>query len=113
MHLLIIYGLIVPDGDTLRCPWAAPDVRYGARFCGAFETYRTIHGDALFSFEWGWSLLQALSRGEELSLGTCSRCESDYLRDRYALDFHVCPACEIRTERRRRPGARQYADSPQ
>ncbi len=110
MHLFIIYGLIVNEDNRLRCPWRVPDVQYGSRFCGAFETYRTIHRNALFSFEWSWSLLQALSRDEELTLGNCARCESEYLRDRYALDFHVCPACEIRTQRRRRPGARQYAD---
>lgn len=111
MHLFVVYDLLVEDKrERLRCPWPRPDVRYGEQFCKAFDAYRVVHERPIFSFEWAWNLLQALSRDEELAVAHCRRCEADYVHDRYALDFHVCPACEIRTERRRRPGARQYVD---
>ncbi|MEO0574933.1 MAG: hypothetical protein AAF004_05670 [Pseudomonadota bacterium] len=112
MHLFVAYGLMVHrDNRTLGSAWPTPDVTFGELLCKAFSAYQIIHRDNLFSFEWAWNLLQALARDEELAITNCGRCDTDYLYDRYALDFHVCPACEIRTERRRRPGARQYADS--
>ncbi|MEM7611013.1 MAG: hypothetical protein AAF270_05010 [Pseudomonadota bacterium] len=111
MHLFLVYGLLEQHDDRLRCPWRQPDIGYGARFCNVYANYLVIHREPLFSFEWAWNLLQALSRDEELTATCCRRCDSDYIHDRYALDFHVCPACEIRTERRRRPGARQFVDS--
>ncbi|MEM8547354.1 MAG: hypothetical protein AAGF46_04235 [Pseudomonadota bacterium] len=112
MHMFLVYGLLAREHRRqLSCPWPDVDVAFGLRVCDAYATYGLIHTDALFTFEWAWNLLQALSRDEELAIASCSRCGADYLHDRYALNFHVCPACEIRTERRRRPGARQFADS--
>lgn len=110
MHLFLAAGLLhLRNSDELSSSWSRPDVSYGELACLAFETYCTLHRKPLFTFEWAWTLLQALARNEELAMVSCQRCDVDYLRDRFALDFHVCPACEIRTERRRRPGARQYA----
>ncbi|MEL6868909.1 MAG: hypothetical protein AAFO81_03825 [Pseudomonadota bacterium] len=112
MHLFIVYGLMVRHADQrLTHAWPTPDVRFGQRLCNAFAAYRVIHRESLFSFEWAWNLLHALARDEELAVANCGRCDTEYLYDRYALDFHVCPACEIRTERRRRPGARHYIDT--
>lgn len=111
MLLFIVAGLIENRDDRLQACFDGPSVVVGELFCRAWDTYRAIHHRPLFGFEWGWNLLQALVRDDELAMTRCSRCHADYLHDRYALDFHICPACEIRTERRRRPGARQFADS--
>lgn len=112
MHLLLAAGLIKESASgDLKPAWQAPNVNVGQRFCKVFDLYRVIHPSPLFGFEWGWNLMLALGRNEDLAMTKCGRCQGDYLHDRYALDFHICPACEIRTERRRRPGARQYADS--
>ena len=110
MQLYLMTGLLhIQTGDDVMTPWQRPDITYGELLCLAYETYCTLHERPLFTFEWAWNLLRALGRNEELTVVVCHRCDVDYLHDRYALDFHVCPACEIRTERRRRPGARQFA----
>lgn len=111
MHLFIAYGLLVQAGDRgLSSRWTAPGIEVGHRFCAAFAAYNAVHDRALFSFEWAWRLLLAIADEDALSTAPCGQCDTHYLHDRYALDFHVCPACEIRTEKRRRPGARQYVD---
>lgn len=110
MHLFVNYGVLrIDDARQFHCDWREADIGISRRVCDAYAAYRLIHTDGVFSFEWAWNLLQSLARDEELALANCQRCDSDYVRDRFALHFHVCPACEIRTERRRRPGARQYA----
>ena len=109
MNLFVLHGLIAIAGDRLRPTWSAADVAVGERFCAAFDSYRAVHGRPLYSFEWGWALLTALARDDDLTIADCQRCDSQYVRDRYGLDFRICPACEIRTERRRRPGARHYS----
>ncbi|MEM7764999.1 MAG: hypothetical protein AAF290_13115 [Pseudomonadota bacterium] len=110
MHLLITAGLLRVTADgTLQGNWLTVDVDIGQQFCDVYDLYQLVHSKPLFGFEWGWNLMQALGRDEALAMAHCDRCEVEYLHDRYSLDFHICPACEIRTERRRRPGARQYA----
>ncbi|MEO1582907.1 MAG: hypothetical protein AAFR91_13835 [Pseudomonadota bacterium] len=112
MHLFVAYGLIaVDDGGALTTCWKTPTVNCGHRFCAAYAAYREVHEQPLFSFEWAWTLMLAVERDDMLALIACGSCDTHYLHDRYALDFHVCPACEIRTERRRRPGARQFVSS--
>ena len=109
MNLLVLHGLLAPRDDGLAATWSVPDVGVGERFCAAFDSYRAVFEQPLYSFEWGWALLVALARDDELTVGDCDRCDSQYVRDRYDLDLRICPACEIRTERRRRPGARHYS----
>ncbi|MFK8052881.1 MAG: hypothetical protein AB8F65_07880 [Woeseiaceae bacterium] len=112
MHLLLAADLVKQDTKgRLVSAWQTPSIDVGRRFCRVFDLYRSIHNEPLYGFEWGWNLMLALCRDDELAMTRCGRCHGDYLHDRYALDFHICPACEIRTEQRRRPGARQYADS--
>ncbi|MEM7452064.1 MAG: hypothetical protein AAGA41_03305 [Pseudomonadota bacterium] len=109
MNLFVLHSLIRFEGASFRATWSNPDVAVGERFCAAFDSYQTVYARPLYSFEWAWALLVALARDEDLTPGDCDRCGSQYVRDRYDLDLHICPACEIRTERRRRPGARHYA----
>lgn len=109
MNLFVLHDLIVINGDHFRATWSVPDVGVGEHFCAAFDSYQAVYAEPLYSFEWGWALLVALARDDDLTVADCNRCDSQYVRDRYDLDLHICPACEIRTERRRRPGARHYA----
>ncbi len=112
MHLMLTASLLtIRDDNAIGANWSTPDVAVGAAFCRVYDLYRAIHKEPLFGFEWAWSLMIALANGDTLAMATCDRCDADYLFDRFALDFHVCPACEIRTERRRRPGARQFANN--
>ena len=90
--------------------WPRPDVEYGHRVCRAFETYLLLHSQPKLSFEWAWSLLQNISKNDELLLATCAGCRTRYVQDAYALDHRTCPSCEIAQSRERRPGART-ADS--
>ena len=89
--------------------WPRPDVEFGHRVCRAYETYLLLHDNASLSFEWAWNLLQSISYNDELYLASCAACRARYVQDAYALDHKTCPACEIETQRRRRPGAHSFA----
>ncbi len=109
-YLYCATGLLrVGPGNKVQPCWPGPDVEYGHRVCRAFETYRTIHPKALYSFEWAWALLQAISRFDELGLSGCKDCSLPYVHDQYAIDFKRCPACEIRLNVSRRPGAARFS----
>jgi hypothetical protein len=83
--------------------WPRPDVEYGHRVCRAYETYLLLHPRPKLNFEWAWSLLQNISKNDELFLATCAGCRSSYVQDAYALDHKTCPSCEISQSRKRRP----------
>lgn len=88
--------------NRIHACWPRPDVEYGHRVCRAFETYRLLHPHPRLSFEWAWSLLQHVSKNDELYLATCAACRSTYVQDAYALDHKTCPSCEI-AQRKRHP----------
>lgn len=75
--------------------WPRPDVEYGHRLCRAYETYQLLHPSPKLSFEWAWSLLQHVSRNDELYLAVCGACNAIYVQDAYALDDAECPACAM------------------
>ncbi len=83
--------------------WPRPDVEYGHRVCRAFETYLLLHPRPKLNFEWAWSLLQNVSKNDELFLATCAGCRSSYVQDAYALDHKTCPSCEISQSQNGRP----------
>lgn len=87
--------LRIDEQNAIHACWPRPDVEYGHRLCRAFETYRLLHHDPSLSFEWAWSLLQHVSRNDELYLARCSHCTSSYVQDAYALDHAVCPGCQL------------------
>ncbi len=103
-HLFIQGGLLRRDGDRVEPCWQEPGVEYGHRACRSYETYQLVSPGHRFHFESAWSLLQALTSGSELGFTRCADCGLDYLHDRYGLNHHQCPACEIRSGRSRRPG---------
>jgi hypothetical protein len=87
--------LRVDERRGVHSCWPRPDVDYGHRVCRAYETYRLIHRSPRLSFEWAWSLLQIISRNEELYLATCDHCSAPYVQDAYALDHALCPGCAL------------------
>jgi len=100
--------LRIDERNRVHPCWPRPGVEYGHRLCRAFETYLLLHERPLLSFEWAWTLLQSMCRGDELYLAVCSRCDGRYVQDAYALDLKTCPCCEIEAERRRRPGIKSF-----
>jgi hypothetical protein len=48
------------------------------------------------SFEHAWFLLQLLNRNGELNVVRCRHCDSYYLRDRFNVCQHACPACKLK-----------------
>ena len=87
--------LRVDRANKVHSCWPRPDVEYGHRVCRAFETYVLLHPDPSLSFEWAWSLLQNITRNDELYLAICQKCDCRYVQDSYALDRRSCPSCEI------------------
>lgn len=108
-YLLCASGLMrISDSGQAVPLWAQPDIEYGERLCRAFDSYRTIHPEPHYNFEWTWALLTAMSRNETLGLASCRKCRVFYVHDRYAINFHCCPGCEIRLSIKRRPGAGHF-----
>jgi hypothetical protein len=97
-----------PHDGVVPC-WPRPGVEFGHRVCRAYETYLLLHDNARLSFEWAWNLLHSICHNDELYLAICAGCRAQYVQDAYALDHKTCPACEIETERHRRPGAHSFA----
>ena len=87
--------LRIDSANRVHACWPRPDVEYGHRVCRAFETYLLLHPRPRLSFEWAWSLLQNISKNDELVLATCAGCRATYVQDAYALDHRTCPCCEI------------------
>jgi hypothetical protein len=87
--------LRIDTANRVYACWPRPDVEYGHRVCRAFETYLLLHPRPRLSFEWAWSLLQSISKNDELLLAVCDGCSACYVQDAYALDRRSCPSCEI------------------
>ena len=97
--------LRIDAANRIHACWPRPDVEYGHRVCRAFETYLLLHPRPRLNFEWAWSLLQNISKNDELFLATCAGCRTRYVQDAYALDHKTCPSCEISESRQPRPVA--------
>ena len=91
--------LRIDSANRVHACWPRPDVEYGHRVCRAFETYLLLHPRPRLNFEWAWSLLQNISKNDELILATCAGCRTTYVQDAYALDHKTCPSCEISQSR--------------
>ena len=62
--------LQIDSSNRVQACWPRPDVEYGHRVCRAFETYLLLHPRPKLSFEWAWSLLQSVSKSDELLAGS-------------------------------------------
>jgi len=93
----------IGGGGRLERTTGADRVALGQRLCQAFETYREVHPDPRWSFEWAWNLYHSLVESHELYFASCDACGGPYVQDAYALDYSHCPFCEMKDHR---PGAR-------
>jgi hypothetical protein len=86
-------------GRTARDP-AVDNIRFGQRFCDAFEVYRQLQPEPQLTFEWAWNLYRSLVTRRELRITFCGLCEAAYVDDAYALNLARCPYCEQKDQRR-------------
>jgi len=99
--LLLFCGVLRLDSETgnVRTRHLLP-VRLGQRLCNAFESYRQVWPSPALSFERTWCLFNALAKAGELYFARCDHCYGPYIQDAYALDYHRCPFCELKDQRR-------------
>lgn len=107
---LFCTGLVlrIDERSRIHPCWPRPDVEYGHRVCRAYETFQLLHGKPALSFEWAFSLLENVTRSDELYLARCDHCTSHYVQDAYALDCATCPSCELSGAARGKPSALNY-----
>jgi hypothetical protein len=65
----------------------------GKLLCQAYESYRSLVGTPLISFEHAVFLLGALWRAEELVIGDCKDCGAVLVTDRWAMRAPRCIVC--------------------
>jgi hypothetical protein len=95
--LFLHCGVIrLDDSNGTAIPRRLHPVGLGERICDAFETYCSVHPKPGLCFERTWCLYNALARDHELFFASCGNCNGPYIQDRYALDYHRCPFCEIK-----------------
>jgi hypothetical protein len=95
--LFLYSGVIEYDHASKSIRNRAIDpVKLGERICEAFETYQLIHPAPSLCLEKTWTLFHALVRDQELILAGCNNCGGPYVQDRFALDYHDCPFCELK-----------------
>lgn len=97
LFLLCEAGELGGNGRLVRTP-GADRVALGQRLCQAFETYRGVHPDPRWSFEWAWNLYHSLVESRELYFATCDLCGGPYVQDAFALDYRRCPFCEMKDQ---------------
>jgi hypothetical protein len=90
--LLCLLGLLraAPPAKTTA---AIADLRWGERFCAAFETFLGLHPEARISFEHAWFLLRALERRVELCVDGCEGCGSLLVLSPFATTPCECDFC--------------------
>jgi|SRR5579863_396212 hypothetical protein len=65
----------------------------GELLCQAYESYRSLIGAPLLSFEHAVFLLHALWRADELVIGACRDCGAVLVADRWAMRPPSCSVC--------------------
>jgi hypothetical protein len=65
----------------------------GELLCRAYESYRSLVGAPLISFEHAVFLLSALWRGDELVIGGCRDCGALLVTDRWVMRAPRCVVC--------------------
>jgi len=94
--LFVLCGAMEFDAEGLVVSTTGLDkVEQGVKVCNAFERYRQLHHNPCYSFERAWGLFAAITQAKELGLSSCQSCNGTYIHDRYALNYHFCPACEL------------------
>jgi len=101
------FGLLhAPQSPTAhRSSHEDGSLEYGRLFCDAYETHQQLHNNPTLSFEHAWFLLQLLSSTGDLHAVRCRHCDGYYLRDRFNVCQHACPACRLKRTRAHASGA--------
>ena len=86
-------------GGKLERTAGVDRVALGQCLCQAFETYRGMHPEPRWSFEWAWNLYHSLVESRELYFASCAACDGLYVQDAFALDYRRCPFCELKDHR--------------
>jgi hypothetical protein len=89
--LLCILGLLRREGAS--APGAVEHLRWGERFCEAYETFVALNGQPQISFEHACHLLRSLERQNEICLDDCEGCGSLLVVMRYAERPRACEFC--------------------
>ncbi|HET8691501.1 MAG TPA: hypothetical protein VFM30_05180 [Steroidobacteraceae bacterium] len=89
--LLCMLGLLRRDGTPT--PGAVESLRWGERFCEAYETFLSLHEQPQISFEHACHLLRALEKQNEICLEDCGGCGSLLVVMRYAERPDACEFC--------------------
>jgi hypothetical protein len=88
---------VVATAVTLRNPSeparSLAGLNRGELLCQAYESYRSLIGTPLISFEHAVFLLNALWRGDELVIGACRDCGAVLVTDRWAMRAPCCSVC--------------------
>lgn len=93
------FGLLQAPSNSSAARSAAVEqgsLEYGRLFCDAYETHQQLLNNPTMSFEHAWFLLQLLNRSGDLHPVRCRHCDSFYLRDRFNVCLHTCPACKLK-----------------
>jgi hypothetical protein len=93
------FGLLQPQqvsGTQRSATIEEGSLEYGRLFCDAYETHQQLLNNPTMSFEHAWFLLQLLNRSGDLHAVRCRQCDSYYLRDRFNVCQHACPACKLK-----------------
>ena len=64
-----------------------------ARFCDAYDAFRTICPRSAITFEHAWYLRQALTAHDEYELAHCPECHALWVRDTLCVERATCAAC--------------------
>jgi hypothetical protein len=86
-------GSAAPGSAASEPARVEPGLGRAELLCHAYEIYRTQIPSPLISFEHAVFLLGALSRGDELTLGTCRDCAAVVVADRWSLRATRCLVC--------------------
>jgi len=89
--LLCILGLLRREKSA--APGAVDHLRWGERFCEAYETFVSLNGASQISFEHACHLLRSLERQSEIGLDDCEGCGSLLVVIRYAERPKACEFC--------------------
>jgi hypothetical protein len=84
---------ILPRSTTAEGARSLAGPVRGGLLCQAYESYRSLVGTPLITFEHAVFLLAALWRAEELVIGTCRDCGAVVVVDRWAMRAPRCSVC--------------------
>ena len=84
---------VIPSTQGAEVAGALPGINRGERLCYAFETYRTAIPNAQISFEHAVFLAAALTRGDQLRIGSCAQCGGLVVLERFPVRERRCYRC--------------------